>query len=178
MKKYLIVLLLFIISSCDNSSKMKDCDEVYKGELYKIIFDTPAIKSKLIQLFDIDGTSPKVFNILISRSEIFTRITITQIFYKFELEELPYSFIKYKKCLFLYYNGNEMILNKSIERNELNKILLESNIKLKNSSIYDSRILQFDLFKNDEIKINDPPVNQFDESEERIKFIPKPQNEQ
>lgn len=175
MTKKLIVLLILIISSCDNGLKLKDCDEIYNRELYKIIFDTPIIKSKLIQLFDIDGNYSKAFKVLISRNKTLTRITITHIYHESDLEELPFSYIKYRKNLFLYYNGMEMILNKSIERNELNKVLAQSNIVLKKKfSIYDGRILQFDLFTNGVIKINNPPINQLDESDEIIKFVPEP----
>jgi hypothetical protein len=67
-----------------------------------------------------------------------------------------------------------MILKKSIGKDELNKMLFELNIELEDSSsIYDSRILQFDLFVKGEIKINNPPINPYDESKERIKFVPK-----
>lgn len=173
MRKILIILLILVVSSCNESLKLKDSEEIYRSKLSEIVFDTPVIKNNLIHLFDIDGNSPKVFKILISRKDYFTRITITQIFYKFEIEELPFSYIKYKKSLFLYYNGMEMILKKSIEKNELDRILFESNIELKDSSIYDSRILQFDLLANGEIKINNPPINPYDESDEKIKFVPK-----
>lgn len=176
MRKNLIILLvLFMISSCDKSLKLKDFDKIYKRELYNIIFDTPIIKHNLVQLFDIEGKSPKVFKVLISRRDNFTRITITQIFYNFEIEELPFSYMKYKKCLFLYYNGIEMILDKPVEREELSKVLFESNIKLKDSSIYDSRILQFDLLTKDKIRINNPPINPYGESDEKNKFIPGPE---
>lgn len=174
MKNFLIILLILVVSSCDKSLKLEDSDEIYRSKLSEIVFDTPVVKNNLIQLFDIDGNSPKVFKILISRKDHFTRITITQIFYKFEIEELPFSYIKYKKNIFLYYNGTEMILKKSIGKDELNKMLFELNIELEDSSsIYDSRILQFDLFVKGEIKINNPPINPYDESEEGIKFVPK-----
>lgn len=174
MKKTLIILSLLIISSCDKSLKSKDFDDIHRKKLYSLVFDTPVIRNNLIQLFEIDDKSPKIFKIVTTRRNHFTRITITQIFYEFEIEELPFSYMRYKKNLFLNYNGMEMILNESMDRKQLYKILSELKIELKTSSIYDSRILQFDLFPNGNIKINNPPIDPYEQNKEKIKFIRKP----
>lgn len=170
MKYILIYISIIGFVSCVNKSKYDDLDKSYEKNLYDLIFNTPKIRNSLTQLFIINDETPKIFKILISRNGSSTRFTITQIFYEFELEELPFSYVKYKNKFFFYYNGSEMILNKHIDREQVSEILQESNIKLKKYSIYDSRVFQFDLGKNKEISINTPPIeNNYNREEVRFK---------
>lgn len=175
MRSFLIIPLLFLITiSCDNSINLKNSNQNYTTELNRIIFQTPIIKDNIVKIFDLDGNSSKIFKVIISRNDHYTRITITQIFYTFEIEELPLLYLKYKENLFLCYNGAEMILNNSIAKQEIETILQKSNLKKVVTSIYDSRILQFDLLSDGKIKLNDPPIKPNDVGEEKIKFTPAP----
>ncbi len=154
--------------------KHEDYQEIYRSKLYELFFDTPVIKNELIRIFDIDNSNSKVYKVVISREDYYTRITVTEIFYKLEIEELPLSYVRYKNNIFLYYDGYEMILEKHMNKEELNKMLVELNIELKNPvSTYDTRMFQFDLLKEGKIKVNNPPIEPNDGNEEKFKFIKK-----
>lgn len=168
-----LLIIILLMSSCNTCENNKQRIELYNLKLKKLIFETPKINNNLINFFDINNLeSSKTFKILISRRNQFVRITIYQMFYKTEIDELPSSVIKYNNNLFLYYNSSELILGDSISRVELEKLITDSKIKLKDSfsQIVDSRILQFDIFLNNEIKINYTPKNPYDENEEIIHF--------
>lgn len=171
--KSFILVMILIMSACNKSDNKKQNIESYKLKIKKLIFETPKIKNDLINFFDINNLeSPKTFKILISRRNHFVRITIYQIFYKSELEELPSGVIEYNKSLFFYYNSSELISGDYIQKRELEKIISESKIKLIKSfsKIIDSRIFQFDVYINNKMKINYPPLNPYDENEEIIHF--------
>lgn len=159
--KFLVLILLgFLISCTNNKPNISNSDK----SLEKLLFANAIISENLFKTFNLDE-SPKIFKVIISRRDKFVRITIYQIFYKSELEELPLGIIKYKNNLFLYYNGSELIFDNSLKRDEINKLLESTNILLENSfsKIYDSRVVQFDIDVDNKIKINFPAISPFDE---------------
>ncbi|WP_306352607.1 hypothetical protein [Flavobacterium sp. '19STA2R22 D10 B1'] len=160
---FYIVLFLSVLSSCKKNEVNHSNLEKNLEELF---FTTPSIKESLFKTFNLnDSQKSKVFKVIISRRNQFVRITIHQIFYTSELEELPLGVIKHENNLFLYYNGLEIIAHDAISRNKLNKILkqVNSELEVSNSKIYDSRVVQFDLDVNNRIKINFPAILPFDE---------------
>jgi hypothetical protein len=159
----ILLLLLGILSSCEkDKTNISNADK----NLYELLFVNPVIKENLFKTFNIkDYESAKIFKVIISRRNQFVRVTIYQIFYNSELEELPFGAINYRNNLFLYYNGSELIFNNSLKRKKIIEMLKKSNILLENSfsKIYDSRAVQFDISINNKIKINFPAISPFDE---------------
>ena len=134
--------------------------------MYELLFSNPVIKENLFKTFNLnENENAKIFKVIISRRNQFVRVTIYQVFYNSELEELPLGAINYKNNLFLYYNGSELIFNNSLKREKINEMLKKTNIVLENSfsKIYDSRVVQFDININNKIKINFPAISPFDE---------------
>ena len=172
-KSLILIFIILFLASCDLGIKKKSSFELYDLKLKKIIFETPKLKNELFKIFDINNvTNPKLFKILISRKNHFVRITIYQIFFENEINEMPSGLIKYNKNIFLYYNSSELIFDKYITKDYLEKNLLESNIKLmmSYSQIIDSRILQFDISNTKNIKITYPPISPYDEDQKNINF--------
>lgn len=164
MKYKILILLVFgIMFSCNqNSINTSNADE----DLYKLLFNNSIIKENLSKIFNIDDDkNSKIFKVIISRQDKYVRITIYQIFYNSELEELPCGALKYKKNIFLYFNGSELIFKNSIKRKKISEMLNKLNVILEDSftKIYDSRVLQFDITINNKIKINFPAISPFDE---------------
>jgi hypothetical protein len=83
---------------------------------------------------------------------------------------LPTDIIRYNENIFLYYNSSELIFENHIQKNELEKILSDCKVKFSESDsfIQDSRVLQFDLFPNKELRLNFPAVSPFDEDDREI----------
>ncbi len=165
MKHIFLILLLILVffASCErDKSNMSNSDK----ELYELLFVNPVIKENLFRTFNLNnGEKAKIFKVIISRRNHFVRVTIYQVFYNSELEELPFGAINYKNNLFLYYNGEELIFNNSLKRDKISEMLKKANILLENSfsKIYDSRVVQFDVSTKHEIKINFPAIFPFDE---------------
>jgi hypothetical protein len=159
----ILLLLLGALTSCEKGKiKISNPDK----NLYELLFVNPVIKENLFKTFDLnENEKAKIFKVIISRRNQFVRVTIYQIFYNSELEELPLGVINYKNNLFLYYNGSELIFNNSLKREKINEMLKKTNILLENSfsKIHDSRVVQFDISINHRIKINFPAISPFDE---------------
>ena len=161
--KYVFLTLVLVLSSCtnfDNSTSKAD------ESLNELLFSNSIIKENLLKIFNIeDSGNGKIFKVIISRKNYFVRVTVYQIFYNSELEELPLGVVNYKKNLFVYYNGAELIFHNSLKREKLCEMLKKSGITLEDSytKSYDSRVLQFDINEKKEIKINFPAISPFDE---------------
>lgn len=165
MKYFSLILLLFLgalISCGKDKAKISNSDK----NLQELLFVNPYIKESLFKTFELneDGNG-KIFKVIISRRNLFVRVTIYQVFYNSELEELPLGVIKCKNNLFLYYNGSELIFSDSLKREEIKEMLKKSNIVLEKSfsKIYDSRVVQFDIDNKHKVKINFPAISPFDE---------------
>lgn len=168
--KFLILLFIGIMISCEQNNASISNDD---RNLHELLLGNSIIKENLSKIFDIDNhEKPKVFKVIISRRDKFVRITIYQIFYNSELEELPLGAINYKRNIFLYYNGSELIFKNAIGRKQINEMLKKSNIILENSfsKIYDSRVFQFDIRNNNKLKINFPAISPFDEELKKEEF--------
>ncbi|WP_310557509.1 hypothetical protein [Flavobacterium sp.] len=171
MKTVLIPLL--IIMSIAYSCKQKAEGEKNK---YVRIFENIEIKKSLTKLIDSSNTQKgSVFKLKTSRCENFVRITIHQIFYDTELEQLPSDTVTHNNRIYLVYDGSEILFNKIIERKHLDQLFIKKNIILKKtfSTIYNPRVLQFDYSKNGVIKLNFPPISPYGENikMDEVKFV-------
>lgn len=169
------MLLVWLSFSCEHRSK-NGVIETRDEKIYGMLFNNDSIKKQLITLFDInDKKKPKVFKVLIARHNSYVRVTIYQLFYEFEKEDLPVGIIGYKNNIFLYYNGEELIFDNHINKEELKRRLSTAAILLEEPSgvIKDSRVLQFDIDLENKVKLNSSPITPFDERNDYIKFKDK-----
>lgn len=171
MRYIYLMLLIWLLVSC--KKKQNEVNETRDEIVYRMLFENESIKKQLITLFGIDNMEkPKVFKVLIARHDSYARVTIHQLFYEFEKEELPLGIVSYNKSLFLYYNGEELIFNNHIDNEELERRLLISSITLEvpTGSIKDSRVLQFDVDLQNKVRLIPSPIAPFDERSDYIKF--------
>jgi hypothetical protein len=157
-------LLILLLASCKTNVKAPSHTETLK----KLISSNTEVTKNLTQAFDLhDRSDLKVFKLLVSRRDRFVRITIYQIINKNDIDDLPKGYFYYKKHLFIFYDGSEILFNERLDQKELNLLLSKYNIKFEDSKyeIFDSSVLQFDIASNNKIKFNFPPINPYDLTE-------------
>jgi hypothetical protein len=115
-------------------------------------------------MFELGEKEKKIFKVVISRRSQFVRISIFEIINKEELNEFPSSYFIFKSNTFLCYDGSEIISNNKIDRDFIDhlKSHLQSNI------LNDTRVFQFDIDSSKKIRVNIPPINPYDLTENKL----------
>lgn len=176
MKKNLLLftILALISISCSQKSKQDNKNNNLKENLEKLLLYNYKIKDSITKVFD---NSPlkedKIFKVILSRKENFLRVTIYQMFNLKEIKQVPEQIIFGKESAYLCYNGNELLENRKVNLDSINKILNSNRLLLKNTDkidLIDTRYLQFDFFSWEKIKFNNPIYFDFNQSEKNIKF--------
>jgi hypothetical protein len=112
----------------------------------------------LVELLQINKCTGLIWNVVLSRRYGFVRITIYRLLLKEEIDEYPSNYFIYHSKTFLCYDGSEVIYHKRVTDKFINGL----KEKMTSGSTNDSRVFQFDVDYNNNVKQNMPAINPYD----------------
>ncbi len=155
-KRYSIIILFILLFSCKRLE-----NEKYNNQMANFILSNKELKKNITSIFNIEDTTRNVFKVLISRRINFVRVTIYELHGKLKPQEFPSSYFTYKLNTFLCFDGSELLFDKKINHDIMDKINYNLTLDLR-GVLYNSRVFQFDVGEKNNIKLNLPAINPYD----------------
>jgi len=158
MKRVIVSIFFLFLLSCN-----KICVKSIENEDYtNFLFENIKVKNEIHKIFELDKAQPKMLKVYFTRMNNCVRVTIYEVFSKKEIFDNPSYYDIYENNILLYYNGEEIILNKKLSNDDLDKLMARISLTFPDNEgmIYDSRVFQFDVSFTKKIKINYPAIEE------------------